>query len=56
MLALENLEKVGKYDIREVNYRDLINNQNFPSWLSVEAITDLRFQRGSNEKMLKKIH
>ena len=54
MLALENLEKVGKYDMCKVSYRGLINNQNLSSWFSVETIGNLQVQRGSNQKIQKK--
>ena len=54
MLALENLRKVGKYDMCKVSYRGLINNRNLSSWFSVEAIGNLQVQRDSNQKMLKK--
>ena len=54
ILALENLRKVGKYDMCKVSYRGLINNRNLSSWFSVEAIGNLQVQRDSNQKMLKK--
>ena len=47
-------EKVGKYDMFKVDFRDLVNNKKVCSRFSVEDIADLQVQRESNKKKAKK--
>ena len=56
-VCIGKIEKVGKYDMYKVGYRDLVNNQKVSSWFSVEDTADLQVQRGfNNENGKKKIH
>ena len=48
--CIGRIEKVSKYDMYKVGYRDLVNTQKVSSWFSVEDIADLQVQRGSNKK------
>ena len=48
--CIGRIEKVSKYDMYKVGYRDLVNNQKVSSWFSVEDVADLQFQRESNKK------
>ena len=53
-VCIVKIEKVGKYDMYEVGYIYLVNNQNDLSLLW-ENITDLQVQCGSNkERILEK--
>ena len=53
-VCIGKIKKVGKYDMYQVGFRDLVNNEKVPSWFSAEDIADLQIQRGSNKKMLQK--
>ena len=49
-VCIGKIEKVVKYDMYKVRYRDLVNNQKVSSWFFVEDIADLQVQRGSIKK------
>ena len=54
-ICIGKIEKVGKYDMCQVGFRDLADNEKVPSWFfAAEEIADWQIQRGSNKKMLQK--
>ena len=48
-VCIGKIEKVGKYDMYKIGYRDLVSYQKVSSWFSAEDIANLQVQRGSNK-------
>ena len=49
-VSVGKIEKVGKYDMYKIGFRNLVNNQKIFRWFSVKDIADLQAQHGSNKK------